>query len=102
MKAIITRNMNVMNAGGENEAYLKSPKPVELDIGTYQRLNRAGAAILHVEDEPDPEPVSDIEAMTKEQLVSYAETNTITIDASAKKADILAAIKVHQANTTGA
>lgn len=99
MKAIITRNMNVMNAEGQNEAYLKSPNPVDLDIGTYQRLNRAGAAILHVDETETDGEATDIEAMTKEQLVSYAEANTITVDASAKKADILAAIKAHQVST---
>jgi hypothetical protein len=47
MRAIITRNMTVANAKGEAETFEANDEPVTIDdVGTFNRLNRAGAAIV--------------------------------------------------------
>jgi hypothetical protein len=116
MKAIITRNMNVMNANGENEFFAKSGGAIEIDAETFGRLRRAGAATPYVAPDiesaldqvlakagfpefdttttgTDVVQTPDLDAMTKDQLVDFAVSKVITINPAGKKADIIAAIK---------
>ena len=111
MKAVITRDMVVANAKGEAEQFRKGDKPVEVDVDTYRRLNRAGAAVAASDDNtadntethgvaggrgdegPRDESGVDLNGMTKDELADYAKENGYTVDASKKKADIIADIR---------
>lgn len=72
MKVQITRTMTVANANGEAETFEPTGEGKfrdDIDIGTYQRLNRAGAAVIHVEDgdeaeEKHPNMTTDAETAT--------------------------------------
>jgi hypothetical protein len=99
MEALITRNMTVANAKGEAETFEKSDEPITIDdVETFRRLNRAGAAIVFVEEAgADELGATDLDKMTKPKLIEYAKAENITVDEAAKKDDILAAIKAAKA-----
>lgn len=102
MKALILRNMTVANAKGEAQAFEKSDVPVTIDdVETYRRLNRAGAAVVYMEEKaPESSDAAegvDIDKLNKAGLIDYAAAEKIEIDADATKAVILEAIKAAKA-----
>ena len=121
MKIQITRAMVVINSRGEAERFAPTGPGEfrdDLDLATLQRLNRAGAAVNFsagdqatnegqttaaetvtaapnengIHDPVAPKPV-DLDGMTKDELVEYAKANSLDVDFSQKKADLLEAIK---------
>jgi hypothetical protein len=97
MKAIITRNMTVTNAKGEAEAFEKGETPIELDVDTYRRLNRAGAAVVHIDNEPTGEDDKNLEKLNKTELLARATELTIEVDPKWTKADLIDAINKKEA-----
>ncbi|MCB5201701.1 hypothetical protein LH464_04310 [Neorhizobium sp. T786] len=138
MQVQITRKMTVANDRGEAETFEPTGEGKfreDISVSTYQRLNRAGAAVIFVDPDgagsggpnmtTDAETATatdsqngigfvrsgddngsddgeakgkptdaELEAMTKDQLSEFAATNGYTVDASKKKADIIADLKV--------
>ena len=104
MRAVITRKMVVANDAGSPVQFHPSTtdRPFEtISDGVFRRLRRAGAAAPYTgevgipatdEGEGQGEGV-DLDKLTKAELIAYAETKGITVDPSATKAVIIAAIK---------
>jgi len=104
MRAVITRKMVVANDAGSPVQFHPSTadKPFEtISDGVFSRLRRAGAAAPYTGEVGAPVPDADVgqgpgvdlDKMTKAELIAHAETEGITVDPSATKAVILAAIK---------
>lgn len=107
MRAVITRKMVVANDAGSPVQFHPSTadKPFEtISDGEFRRLRRAGAAVpfagavdIPTTDETEAQAEGgdgpDLDKMTKAELIAHAEANSITVDPSATKAVILAAIK---------
>lgn len=126
MKVQITRPMVVTNAAGQAERFEPTAAGQfrdDIDVATFQRLNRAGAAVIFsAGDQATDVPASttavetataapnenginpgtpvapDLDAMTKEELLAYAKQSGIEVDGSKKKADLLADIKAATAS----
>jgi hypothetical protein len=106
MEAIITRNMTVANAKGEAEAFEASTKPITLDVDTYRRLNRAGAATVYRNDRfsgatiadadgietGKAETVEDLMELGKPALIEKAETEKADFEPNWTKQKIADAI----------
>ena len=58
-----------------------------------ERRRREKVAYMEMLRTAEKEKDTDLSAMTKAELIKYAEDNGIEIDKSAKKADVLARIK---------
>lgn len=110
-KIIVTRRMNVANSAGQAEQFEKTGEPLtigtDIDIDTYRRLLRAGAAEPYVEPQGVPGAVgpkgergnrdTPLDKMTKAQLEAEAKLLEIDVPAGSDKAAVLALIKAHEA-----